>query len=341
MLLRASAKSETRTLTIIGAAFLLCVMLTGALIVLNPFNGHTDDQISVVINTPYSAPGVDKGTPVILHGVQVGEIIGVTSLPGGGLRLDTELNKRPITGLTNTMSIDFRPANSFGVSAVNLIASTGGRPLQDQIVINTAPKGNFSMQALMSHINELSGGVLTPKLIGVIEKATLYSDALNPLIETMVIVANAITTIQEVSTARLLANTEGISVLMPSVVTAATDVGNALTKNAVGTVPELVADQKIIPVLDRALFALFGTVGRLEASHTDELLPAVTAVQTFADVVPSVVSPYDIAETLVELRSRFEKLWGGIPEQRALQVRIVLDALPGIAAPLGYSGGSR
>jgi hypothetical protein len=44
---------------------------------------------------------------------------------------------------------------------------------------------------------------------------------------------------------------------------------------------------------------------------------------------------------LVELRSRFEKLYAGTPEQRALQVRIVLDSLPGVAAPLGVLGVSR
>jgi len=41
---------------------------------------------------------------------------------------------------------------------------------------------------------------------------------------------------------------------------------------------------------------------------------------------------------LVELRTRFEKLYSGTPEQRALRVRIVLDDLPGVAAPLGVMG---
>jgi hypothetical protein len=41
---------------------------------------------------------------------------------------------------------------------------------------------------------------------------------------------------------------------------------------------------------------------------------------------------------LAELRSRFEKMYAGTPEQRALRVRIVLDSLPGVAAPLGAMG---
>jgi hypothetical protein len=43
---------------------------------------------------------------------------------------------------------------------------------------------------------------------------------------------------------------------------------------------------------------------------------------------------------LVELRTRFQKLYGGTPEQRALQVRVVLDNLPGIAAPIDAIGGA-
>ncbi len=338
-LLRTSAESETRTLTIVGAVFVLCIILAGVFIRFNPFSGWTDNHLSVSINTPYAAPGVGKGTAVSMHGVQVGEVAAVTSLPGGGLLLETKLQKTPVTGLTDTVNIDFRPANYFGVSTVNLTEGTGGRPLQDGITITSAPKGNFSMQALMSHVNELSGGVLTPRLIEVIEKATRYTDALNPLIETMVITANAITTVQTVTTAQLLANATSIGVAMPSLVTAATDLGNALTDNDIKTMPVELVEAQFLPLVDTILDALFGTIGRLEGSHIDELLPAVTAVKSMTDVVPALISPDGIAETLVELRRRFEKMWGGTPEQRALQVRIILDRLPGVAAPLGLSGG--
>jgi len=42
---------------------------------------------------------------------------------------------------------------------------------------------------------------------------------------------------------------------------------------------------------------------------------------------------------VAELRTRFEKMYQGTPEQRALQVRIVLDSLPGVAAPIAAVGG--
>lgn len=48
-----------------------------------------------------------------------------------------------------------------------------------------------------------------------------------------------------------------------------------------------------------------------------------------------------MSEMLVELRTRLEKMYAGTPEQRALQVRILLDSMPGVAAPLAAAGGAR
>jgi hypothetical protein len=57
-----------------------------------------------------------------------------------------------------------------------------------------------------------------------------------------------------------------------------------------------------------------------------------------SDAVAPLLRPVGLGDMLVELRRRLEKLYAGTPEQRALQVRIVLDSLPGVAAPLGVMG---
>ena len=40
----------------------------------------------------------------------------------------------------------------------------------------------------------------------------------------------------------------------------------------------------------------------------------------------------------MKMRTRLQKLLGGNGEQRALQVKIILDSLPGVAAPLAAMG---
>lgn len=347
MLLHTSEESETRTLTVVGAAIVLvCLAVAGQLIVFNPFGGRPKGAISIAIDTPYIGQGVAAGTALVMHGVTVGKVTAVSSLPGGGVRLNADLQTRPITGLTDTMEIDFRPVNYFGVTGINLRVGTGGQPLRDGTRIDTLPKGNFALQALLTRLGQITTGVVTPQLISVIDRATRYTDALNPLVETMLIAANAVAQVQTVSTKQLLTNTTGVSVAFPGFVNALVDAGDLSTHTNVNFVHRGIEDlsddtfwTKVIPTMEEAEKGLFGAVGKLLSSHVGELLPVTDIVKALFDVVPPLIRPEAIGDMLVEMRTRFEKMYGGTPEQRALQVRIVLDSLPGIAAPIAAVGG--
>jgi hypothetical protein len=71
----------------------------------------------------------------------------------------------------------------------------------------------------------------------------------------------------------------------------------------------------------------------------NDLFPLLESIRGLADTVPKIVLPENFAYTVTELRTRLERMYAGSGEQRALQVRIVLDRLPGVAAPLGQMGG--
>ncbi|ORA11291.1 Mammalian cell entry related domain protein [Mycobacterium arosiense] len=346
MLLQGSDRSEARMLFMIGAALVLCVVaVLGAVKVLNPFGGRAPGLISVVIDTPFVGEGVAKGTPIVLHGVKVGEVTGVASLPAGGVQLNADLQSGPVTGLTNTMDIDFRPVNYFGVTGINLVASTGGQPLSEGMRIRKAPNGNFTLQALLYRFGQLSTGVLTTQLVQVIDRSTRYIDALDPLLETMLIVSNAVAGVQTVSTEQLLTNTTQLSNGVPSFVAGATQGGEMyinLDRTYAGFGPRDVGKQ-FFDTRGRGTIRdaihVFGDVGTLEQTHVDDLLPVIDTVKALADVVPPLIRPDGIAQTLVELRSRFEKLYSGTPGQPALNVQIALDNIPSVAGPLGIEVG--
>lgn len=345
VLLQTSAASEKRTLTTIGAAVVLCCVAAAVLFWANPFGGRASDRFSVAIDTPYAVQGVVKGTPLVIHGVEVGQVTDISRLPGGGLRLDADLQKRPLAGFTDTLQIDFRPANYFGVTGINLAPGAGGQPLRDGTRIRAVPKGNFTLQALLTRLGGLSTGVITQQLISVIHRATRYTDALDPLIETMLIATNAVAKVQTVPTARLLANTTGLSVAFPPLLDTLTENGDMITHTNSNYMHRGFADNtqdewdhRIIPTLQLTANGIFGAVGTLEKTHVADLLPLVNGVQAITDAVPPLLRPKGVGQMLVELRTRFEKLYAGTPEQRALQVRIVLDSLPGVAAPLGVLG---
>lgn len=340
MLLNTSAESEARTLTIIGAAMVFAVAIVAAIfIVLNPLHSRPTDLISVTIDTPYVGQGVAKGSPLVMHGIKVGEITAITSSRRGGVRLDADLQTGPTKGLTDAMDIDFRSINYFGVAGINLTAGSGGQALRDGMRINKNPTGNFTLQALLSRLGSVSSAALTPQLIGVIDRATRYTDALDPLIETFVIAANAVTEVQTVSTARLLTNTTGISVALPSFLDAAIDVGDRLDHSQLDTMTEDFYRNRALVSSDLGTKALFDRFGQLEGKRMTELLPFIELTKALTDIVPGLIRPESIEHEIVEVRTRLEKLYGGTPEQRAVQVRIVLDSLPGVSAPLAALGG--
>lgn len=333
-------------MTVVGSAAALCIALAGLLMVINPFGGRAPGLISVTIDTPYVGQGVVKGTAVVMNGVSVGEVTAISNQPGGGVELNADLQQRQVAHLTDTMHIEFRPVNYFGVTGVSLTSGVGGQPLRDGMQIKTVPNGNFTLQALLSRLGAVSTGVLTPQLIEVVERATRYTDGLNPLIETALIVADAIARVQTVSTEQLLTNATGVSVVFPSTVDALMNAGDSLIhdddnyeRRAHADYTEEEWENLFIPTLELASGGLFADIGRLESSHLRELLPVTDAVKALTDVVPPLIRPEGFAEMLGELRSRFEKMYGGTPDQRALRLRIVLDSLPGVAAPLGAMGG--
>jgi hypothetical protein len=371
-LLRASEETEKRILRRIGiVAIAVAVVAITGVYASDSFAGSPKDVISVAIETPYVGQGVVDGTPVILHGVKVGQVTQIVSLPGGHVRLDANLQTRPITGLTSTLGVDFRPSNYFGVTGLNIMPGQGGQPLRNGADIKIEPKGNFALQALLYRLGELTHDVLTQRLIDVIDRGTRYMDALDPLLETMITVSTTVTNVQTVSTRQLLRNATGINVALPGLMDVLIDTGDKFLKTSIGTGFNAEQDLKENPYVSsydgtmrkqydegRQLLAsnpdefvygrfkewmrgastdLFAKVGQLEWSHIYELFPIVDEIRTLTDVVPKLLPASDITDTLREVRTRLERMYAGSGDQRALQVRVILDELPAVAGPLNIA----
>lgn len=340
MVFHGSEESQARRLTIVGAVVVaICVGVAAFLLFFNPFGGRAADRMSVVIDTPYVGQGVGAGTAMVMHGVKVGDVTAIQSLPGGGVRVHADLQKAPTAALTDAVKIDFRPINYFGVTGINLVAETGGQALRDGSRIDTQPTGNYTLQALISRFGSVTDAALTPQLIQVVDRATRYTDALNPLIETMLIAADALAAAQTIPTAQLLTNATGLSVVLPPFTAAATDATDRLDHTGVEDMSEDFFRNRLLKSNDLATYALFDRMGALEGRHMTELLPFLDVTKAMTDILPGLVRPESLQQELVELRTRWEKMYGGTPEQRALQVRVVLDSLPGVAGPLAAIGG--
>jgi hypothetical protein len=90
---------------------------------------------------------------------------------------------------------------------------------------------------------------------------------------------------------------------------------------------------------DAAATDLFVKVGNILSTHTYDLFPVVEEVRSLTAVVPKIVNADGIGETMRELHSRLVRMYEGSGDQRAMQVRIVLDQFPAVAEPLGLALG--
>ncbi len=333
-----SAEQESRRLVVIGMVVVAIVSAVAAVLIIQPFTGRPADLLAITIESPYAGEGVQPGTALMVNGVKVGEVREVTSLPAGGIRLTTDLQSGPTAGLTDTMGLDFRPANYFGVTGINLRPGQGGRPLTDGTLIHVTPTGNFTLQALLQRLGQISHGVLTPQLIDVIERTTTYLDGLDPLLETMLVVANSVAKVQTVSTEQLMTNATGISAAFPGFVDAAVKTGDQFLHGSLDGATEDFWQNTFRPTIKLASTDLFGAAGQLVGSHSTDLAPLTDMIKTLTDIAPGLVPPDAIADTAREYRERLQRLFAGPPDRRAVNVRVILDSLPGVAAPLDAVG---
>lgn len=365
-MLRGSDKYQERVLQGIGGGVVLLIVLALVLAIVNPFGGRANGLYSIVITTPYVGQGVQEGSAVVLHGVKVGEVTNVKNTADGEVRLDTDLQTAPTRGLTNEMNIDYRPINYFGVPGINLIPKSGGQQLRDGSQLTLVPAGNFTLSELLKQLGDVSKASLTPKLINVIDRVTRYTDGLNPFFETLVTVSRAVEAVQTEPTEEQVARLGSALVALPPFANEAIVAirriidfsyypGQTRSPSASSgpklvapyltdtTVPSLgdISDEffyeHFTKGLDSVQNGLFKSVGTLVGSHVDDLYPLISGLKALTDTTPVLLRPLDVAQKLAELRDRFEKLYAGNGDQHAISVRLLLDSLPGVAAPMGIA----
>ncbi len=336
MLLRGTERSENRRLTAIGVvAMAVAALITALIVVVRP---HQDSgaQVNVTIEAPYVGQGVAPGTHLLLHGLQVGEITEVNSIPGGGVRLRARFDPDGIVGLTDTFRYDFRPANYFGVTAVAITPSSGGSPIRDGMVLTREPDGNFTMQTLLSRLGSVSGGVLTSQLVATVDKATRYTDGLRPLIESGLIATDALARVQDTSTERLMSNAADISDAFPVFLQGAITATRGMVESKTTEASEKEYREGALVTLDLISNNLFGAVGKLLSSHQSDLAPLTRMLGISADTVAILVDDSDFGRRADVLRTRLSRIFTS--DNGAVRLQLVLDTLPAMEAALGQAG---
>lgn len=301
---------------------------------------HRPDGLPLSVDVPYVGPGVADGTKVILHGAEVGEVTKLVETSPGTVRMDLRLRADDVGGLTNSFDLDYRPENYFGVTAVNLIANPGGSPLVSGSTVSKTPTGDFTMSTMLERGSLAVDGSLTQSMIASLDKVIHYTDGLTPLIQSGILVADHVADTQQALPAELLRETNDILAVLPGFDSRTIDALYAIydgkyNRRADGStgVDDAFMD-KTDAGLGLAANSLFGKAGQLLKSHGTQLTPDAALVQALIGALPDVLDNGALPDTLSTLIDRYNAALRGPDGRRTLNLRLVLDDLPMIAAPV-------
>ncbi|WP_280426642.1 Mce family protein [Nocardia carnea] len=325
-----------------GVLALAGAVLAGAVWIYPHYDGP--DGLVLDIDVPYVGPGVGTGTKVILHGAEVGEVTALDKTRPDTVRMNVTLDPGEIDGLTDTFALDFRPQNYFGITAVNLARRPGGAALAAGDILERMPAGDFTMSTMLEKGSVAIDGTLTTSMVESLDKVVRYTDGLTPLIQSGIVFADRVAATQQSLPTELLRYTNDILAVLPAFSGAAVEalafvydsVYNRRPDGSVGVDDEFMDYSDA--GLELAANSLFGKAGSLLASHGAELTPVALLVKALTGVLPNILDEGAAPAKLRELIDRYQAAFTGPEGAKTLNLRVVLDDLPMLAAPLAVTG---
>ncbi|UKO91113.1 mammalian cell entry protein [Gordonia amicalis] len=334
-----------RTLAVAGGVCLvvLVVALTATSVIFPKAKEPAGTVIHLVVLA--LGPGIKKGSSVLLRGAQVGEVTGVQAPVPGSVNVDLVLTDAGARGLlTDSFDVDFRPENYFGITAVNLVAREGGSPISEGQVIRRQSSPDFTMSTMLENGSLVVDGALTKEMIAGLNEVIRYANGLAPLIQAGVIVADSVAQTQRQLPTTLLRKTNDTLEEFPGFGREVLGAIYAFSRNEYNTGPEYVtkADDVLLGKTDRGLQLaadrLFGAAGSLLSSHDSELDVLTTMLKYMFDPLPTALGGGDVVDDTVTITRRLESAFTGTPDQKTLQLQIVLGQLPAVKSSLNQMG---
>ncbi|NMO03742.1 mammalian cell entry protein [Gordonia sp. TBRC 11910] len=343
--IRGDLRNQLRTLALVGVISL--VVIAVALVatwVIYP-KAKAPSGISLQLVVPALGPGIKKGSKVLLRGAEVGQVTDVQAPTAGSVNLDLVLTDDEVRGLlTDSFDVDFRPENYFGITAVNLIANKGGSPLTDGEVIRRGASPDFTMSTMLENGSLVVDGTLTKDMIASLNQVIRYANGLAPLIRSSIIVADTMAKTQRQLPTTLLRMMNDDLDVFPGFSSNAIGALYAFSRNGYNPGPDGArkADDPLLAETNRALelasSKLFGAAGALLKSHDSDLSVLTTMLKYLLDPLPRAIGGGQLATKTLVVVDGLESSFTGTPEQKTLQLRILLGQLPAVSSSLAQMG---
>lgn len=322
-----------RTSLLVGVATLVLVV-TVALVWRSIAAAPDDNVINIQLRTDVTGDGVSDGTGVRLNGTQVGHVSAVDSDAEGTQVITVGLDRAALVGLTDSLRIEYAPANLFGISEVVLLRGEGGTPLADgdEVDLTGGERVRDStMGTMLRSLSQTTTTVFTPQLTDILTQISTDLDAFAPFIEALVSVSRSVADSQRYPSSFLIEQYasffNGVAEFGSGFVRLIDRIYNSdVLRNDrerfdIGV--SLVADQ-LFPLIRDVL----GTARGSLSGYGDTL--AVVLGQ-LARTVPD---PNGSHAELTELIDRLDRTFRTTPNGPQLDVDVLLRGMPGLMVPL-------
>ncbi|GAB2564284.1 hypothetical protein GCM10027167_84340 [Nocardia heshunensis] len=333
------AVDRKRALTVGAVALALVVAVVAGWALYR--SQQTEDGLAISLRTEQIGDGVLVGTDVRANGVVVGKVTDIAPNQHGTQQISLRLDDSKLFGLDDSLSVDYAPANLFGISEIELRKGAGGSPLRAGTVLDftgarAAAVYDATMGSILRSASQVGGSVLTPQMASVIAQAAADTQAFTPLAQALITAQRTITNNQKMPMSELFGKlgpafdgggqfagaTVQVVDLIRSMQRLQTDRADYDKNVAIVT-------GQLLPILANT----FSQAGTQLSGTTDMLVPVLTAL---AQMVPRP------QQSAVELRELLQRLSAAMPDNGqgpVLNVQVDLKGVPAIAVPL--LGGAR
>ncbi|WP_280255446.1 MlaD family protein [Nocardia wallacei] len=308
-----------------------------------------DNRMVVVLRTDNIGDGISVGTPVRFYGVDIGSVSAIDSA-NGAKHVTVRLDRADSAGLTDRLYVDYSASNLFGISEIALKPGDGGVPLRDGAMVDlTGPRADrqrdATMGVLIRTVGEASGNILTPELTEVLARATAISRQFTPLMEAIVVSSRNIAETQTMPISNLLDQYGKMLVGTASMIDGTVGLIHHLT-----TIEILNSERELfdatVNTVGKAFFpALAETLFTAQGYLSDYAVMLTPVLSAASRMVPT---PDVSSAQLSEILSRLDRSFTSTPEGPIMNIELILDLVPGLAAifpgtvpSTSYSGGGR
>ena len=320
----------------VGAATVAAALVVGTAVV-PALRSDGDDAVRVSIVTDRVGAGIDEGTAVMLHGVEVGTVTALTSRDDGTAELSATLRRGLIDGVKQDLELDFRPKNYFGISAVTIVeaGSPNAGPLRDGARVMRRDLADNTMATMIEQASIVTGGTLQQDMVNSIDRVLTYADTLEPLFHAGVVFADEVAQVQRKTPAYLIDRYNEVVGSLPPFVN-----GISVAVDSIYRSPLHPTGDEMQNRLAESLYAVadnfFTLVGRLLNGNADKLAPATAVIGKASELLPNIgagaVNTESVGVLLRRLNGAFTAGPDGGP---VLNLKVLLESNRSRAAQAG------